>query len=488
MRRRLGARARWAAMLAAIGLGACGGLHRGAPAAPPALTHGVAVGEVSATGAIVWGRCDRAGALHVRLGDARPRAVAVAADHDYTGRVVLTDLTPNTPYAYRVWCSAGDDDAAGERGGVDGRFTTAPPPHEARPLRILWSGDVGGQNVCRDATRGYPIFSVMAARKADLFIALGDMIYGDDGCDATGRYGNPQVPGPPPARDRAGYWAHWRYNRADPAQQAFLASTPMAAVWDDHEILNDAGPAHDSPPDAPGLHLLPPALDAFLDYQPLQPPAADPTRLYRSQRWGKHVEIFFLDTRQYRDDNRAPDVPGAPKSMLGPQQRRWLEEAIAASTATWKIIVASVPLSIPTNGDGFASGDSDRGFEQEAAELFAVLHARGVHNPLWLTTDVHFATGFIYRPIADDPQWESHELITGPLNAGIFPQLAVDPTFHPQRLFLYAPPSADSIPSFTDAVRWFNFGMLEVLASGRLSASIVNGEGQTVYRMTLTPR
>jgi alkaline phosphatase D len=467
-------------LVAAALLAACGGLRRDGET-PPRLTHGVAVGEVSDTGAVVWGRCDRAGTLQVRLGDARPSAVDVDARRDFTGRIALTGLTPNTPYSYRAWC--GDN----ERDGRDGRFATAPAPDAARPLRIVWSGDLGGQNVCRDAVRGYPIFPVMAARQPDLFIALGDMIYGDDVCSGTGRYGNAQIAGPPAARSRPGYWAHWRYNRADPGHQALLASTAMAAVWDDHEIVNDAGPAHDSPPLQPAVHLLGPALEAFLDYQPLLPPAGEPTRMYRSQRWGKHVEIFFLDTRQYRDANSAADDPAAPKSMLGPQQRRWLEEALAASTATWKIIVASVPLAVPT-GDGFASGDSDRGFEHEAAELFAVLHARGVHNPLWLTTDVHIATGMLYRPIADDPQWESRELITGPLNAGIFPQRGLDPTFRPQRLFFYGPKSADSVTSFGDAVHWFNFGMLEVLASGRLSASIVNGNGQTVYRMTLKPQ
>ena len=475
----------------ALLLAACRTPRPDAAGGSPALTHGVAIGEVSDTSAVVWGRCDRAGTFHVSLGDgARVESVAVDGARDFTARIALTNLPANAPQTYRAWCSAGGDNDSGEIGAIAGHFTTAPPPDAARPLRIVWSGDLGGQNVCRDATRGYPIFPVIGARAPDLFIALGDMIYGDDACEATGRYGNAQLPGPPPARDRAGYWAHWRYNRADPGQQALLAAVPMAAVWDDHEIINDAGPAHDTPPGEPDRHLMPAALDAFLDYQPLLPPADDPTRLYRSQRWGKHVELFFLDTRQYRDPNGAADDPGAPKTMLGPAQRRWLEEAIAASTATWKVIVASVPLSIPTGSgarDGFASGDTTGGFEHEAAELFAVLHARGVRNPLWLTTDVHFATGLVYRPIADDPTWESRELITGPLNAGVFPIHALDPTFRPERLFLYAPPTAESITSFSEAVHWFSFGMLEVLANGRLSVSIVNGEGQTVYRMALKP-
>jgi alkaline phosphatase D len=116
-----------------------------------------------------------------------------------------------------------------------------------------------------------------------------------------------------------------------------------------------------------------------------------------------------------------------------------------------------------------------------------VLHERGVRNSLWLTTDVHFATGFVYRPFDDDATWETRELLTGPLNAGVFPNRALDDTFHPERLFFYGPETADSIRSFGDAVTWFNFGMIEILPGARLSISIVNGAGQTVYRTALKP-
>ena len=475
----------------AVLLAACGARSAGEAGTSPALTHGTAIGEVSDTSAVLWGRCNGGGTLHVRLGDAGPdAAVAVDATRDFTGRIALANLTPDTHYMYRAWCSADGVNDDGATGAGSGRFVTPPSPEVARPLRIVWSGDLGGQNVCRDAARGYPIFPVITARTPDVFIALGDMIYGDNACTAVGRYGNAQIPGPPPARDRAGYWAHWRYNRADPGHQAMLGAVSMSAVWDDHEVCDDAGPAHDSPPGEPDVHLMPPALQAFLDYQPMIPPADDPTRMYRSQRWGKYVELFVLDTRQYRDANQAPDAAGAGKTMLGPAQRRWLEESIVSSTAIWKIIVASVPLSIPTGStarDGFASGDSPAGFEREAAEILSVLHERGVRNSLWLTTDVHFATGFVYRPFGDDATWETRELITGPLNAGVFPNRALDDTFRPERLFFYGPQTADSIRSFAEAVTWFNFGLIEVLPGARLSISIVNGDGQPVYRTALKP-
>ncbi|MEO8602127.1 MAG: alkaline phosphatase D family protein [bacterium] len=465
----------------------------GAPnLAPPMLSLGTAVGEVTASSVVVWGRCDRPGTLHVRItpGERSLDAEALAA-HDGTARVLIDNLRAAQAYTYRAWCSAGgvnDDGAVTSRSGA---FRTAPAPDVSVSARIIWSGDLGGQNVCRDATLGYPIFASLLARKPDLFVALGDMIYADDPCTATGRYGNAQIVGPPPATDRAGFWAHWRYNRADPGQQALLGAVPMAAVWDDHEIANDAGPHQDTPAFANGAHLLPPALQAFLDYQPMLPPADDPTRLYRSLRWGKQLELFILDLRQYRDANASADSDAAPKSMLGAAQRAWLEQALIASDATWKVIVASVPLSIPTGAadgrGGFASGGDATGFAHEAASIFETLRAHGIRNHLWITTDVHFATGFVYRPSRADPSFLSREIITGPLNAGVFPTEAVDPTFSPERLFYYAPPSADAITSFSEAQDWFNFGLLEIFDNGRLAIGIFNGRGQAVYRTTLQP-
>jgi phosphodiesterase/alkaline phosphatase D-like protein len=403
---------------------------------PPDLTLGTAIGEVTADSVVVWGRCDRPATFHVRVvpSDRELEAEAVA-EHDNTARIVVDGLRAASPYTYNAWCSSGGLNLEGQITSRSGAFRTAPESTAAVPVRLVWGGDVGGQNVCRDATLGYPVFDTLAARRPYLFVALGDMIYADDPCTATGRYGNAQLPGPPPAEDREGFWAHWRYNRADPHQQALLAKVPMVSVWDDHEIANDAGPQN---------ALLPPALQAFLDYQPLQPPAGDPTRMYRSLRWGKALELFVLDTRQYRAANEAPDDGATPKSMLGAAQRAWLEQALLASDATWKVIIASVPFSIPTGGaaarDGFAA----------------------------------------------DPGFVSREFVTGPLNAGVFPKAELDLSFHPERLFLY-PPVGTKIASFDDALHAFTFGLLEVAPNGRLSIAVMNAKGQVVYRTTLTP-
>jgi len=460
-----------------------------APVAASLPTHGTVVGEVSSTTAVVWGRCAGPATLHVRLdGDPRPHGVAVAADTDFTGKLALTGLPAATARTYEAWCGGEADREPAAGLALRGAFRTAPDPDSPAAVRFAWSGDVGGQNVCRDRERGYPIFDRLAERRLDFFIGLGDMIYADDVCKAVGLFGNAQIPGPPAAFALDTFRAHWQYNRADAASQRLLSQVAYYAVWDDHEIRNDSGPHDDSSDRAPNGHLLPTALRAFLDYQPLIPPASAPTRLYRSMRWGRHLELFLLDTRQYRDAAATPDTPASRKTMLGREQLAWLEDALARSNATWKVIVASVPLSIPTSPrvhDGFANGGGAGGYEREAESIFAMLRRRGIRDSVWITTDVHFATGFVYHPFDDDPGWTAYEFTSGPLNSGIFPTQALDPTLHPQRLFYYAPPDADTIGSFDDAVGWFNFGEIEVSAEGALTVSILNGRGATVFQQRL---
>jgi alkaline phosphatase D len=317
------------------------------------------------------------------------------------------------------------------------------------------------------------------------------MIYADNPCDPVGRYGNAQLAGPPaPALELDQFWAWWKYNQSDPVLRGFLTVTPTYPIWDDHEIKNDAGPLHDTRPEAPDVHLLPLALQAFLDYQPLLPPREQPTRLYRDVRWGKHVELFILDTRQYRDANFAVDDAVAPKTMLGAPQRRWLLDAVTGSDATWKVVVSSVPMSVPTGRagrDGWADAGDGTGFERELLLLLRSLWAAGETNLVWLTTDVHFGAAFRYRPVAEDPGFEVYEFITGPLNAGIFPRDEFDTTLGSERLFLYGPAAPGDVGSFAEASRWFNFGVIEIDVAGDLTARIVNGNGQDVFARELTP-
>ncbi len=471
-------------------LGASDGAH---------LTDGIAAGEVTSSTAVVWGRCDQPALLQAVLkaksgGPEQVRQVAVDAGHDFTGKVLFDGLAPATAYEYRVWCHGATASRDGEVAAARGVFRTAPAAEDPRPVRFVWSGDLAGQNACRDAREGYTVLDRVAEQSPDFFIGLGDMIYADDRCAAIGRYGNRQIVGPKtPSLDLAGFWAHWRYNRVDPASQRLLASTAYYGVWDDHEVMSDFGPHHDTLRQAPRRHLLPIGLQAFLDYQPMIPPAAAPKRLYRRIRWGKEVELFFLDTRQYRDANILPDTGLRPKTMLGAAQRQWLIDGLTHSDATWKVVVCSVPLSIPTGNerkghDGWAAYPGQTGFERELLSILRELELHHVRNQVWITTDVHFATVFRYTPFPEDAGFQLHEFTTGPLNAGVFPRPDLAPTLHPERLFFNGPESADAIKSFDEAKHWFTFSVVDIDEDGDLTLRIVNGVGKTVYRLALEPQ
>jgi alkaline phosphatase D len=138
-------------------------------------------------------------------------------------------------------------------------------------------------------------------------------------------------------------------------------------------------------------------------------------------RWGKHVHIFILDTRQYRSPNT--DADGPAKTMLGAAQRRWLLEGVSASDATWKLIVSSVPLGMFTGGvssDSWSNANvfgyprEGKGFVHERDLLLGTLRTRGVGNVVFVSGDVHHAELLRHEPA---PGFVVHELIAGPLAA-----------------------------------------------------------------------
>jgi alkaline phosphatase D len=455
-----------------------------------ALSSGVVVGDVTPRSAVLWARGDRRGWLRVSLSGGphrRVEPIRVQAEDDWTGQVHLTGLSPARTYSYRVRFVPG-------RRSAHGSFKTPPAEPEAAPVRLAFGGDVAGQNVCRDASEGFPILDTIRAWRPDVFVGLGDMIYADNACAATGMYGNAQLPGAfGPAIDLPGFWAHWRYSREEPTSRRLLASTSYVGVWDDHEVINDLGPHTDigpAPPYPPELHLLPIGLRAFLDYTPV----VTAPRLYRSLRWGRHLELFVLDTRSYRAPNSAADDdPDHPKTMLGQEQLAWLKQGLVDSDATWKVIVSSVPMSIPTgfpasNGrDGWANFDQTTGFERELLDILGFMAENGIDNPVWITTDVHFAEAFRYTPFPEHPDFAVHEIATGPLNAGIFPNRDVDTTLNPEVLFFHGPASFADVTSWEEAKRWFNFGTLEVGAAGDLKAEVIDTAGRPQFSLTLEP-
>ena len=417
------------------------------------------VGEVSDRGAVVWIRgtsVSPASITYARAGggEERQAQVALSVAADRTGKIALSGLLPGTRYRYKA-----------TQGGAsaEGEFGTAPAPDSETPVRFAWSGDLGSRGNCRRVTDGYPVFRAMARFPVDFFLFVGDTIYGDHVCD-----GPEFVPGSGfVAKTLSQYHAKHRYNRADAAVQDYFRRTSVFAIWDDHEVVNDFSGSVEA--------RMPIGRQAFIDYFPIVPPREEPGRLYRRFRWGKLVEVFILDTRQYRSANSDPDGPG--KTMLGRAQRRWLVEGVSGSTALWKVVVTSVSLSVPTgrkvrdswsnaNVWGFPE-EGGTGFATERDAILRDLRIGGVKNLVFLAADLHHAELIRHHPTVE---WSFHEFIAGPLSASMGRPRPLDDALNP--LSLWALGSA------------LNFGEIAADATS-LTVRIIDADGRVRHAHTI---
>lgn len=440
------------------------------------VPQGVAIGDVTETSALLWFKGSEPFPVQVEWrpdgGDAqavwKSLHTSITKERDLTATVALTGLEPATRYRFRILPGAMSGQAVSKRvlpAWLEGVFTTAPPPDRAQPVTVVWSADLGGQQRCRGEQGGYPIFEKMREVAPTFAVLLGDTIYGDDRCTSP-----PNVPGADfLATSLDAYRAKHRYQRGAPDLRRFLAEVPVIVTWDDHEVRNNFS--------GPYEPLMAFGRQALFEYWPVGGQADDPFRLYRKLRWGHDLELFILDTRQYRSYNGEPDGPG--KSMLGPPQRGWLLDALARSNATWKVIVSTVPLSIPKPGsklipgiDSWAKGEDGTGFSNELSRIVATIMAQSVRNVVWLSADVHYPQINAYDPDGDGIP-DFHEFIAGPLSANPGRLTPLDQTFHPTTLYT--------------ETGFYNFGVVTI-AGEELRLEIRDDAGAVRYTKTFKAR
>lgn len=363
---------------------------------PPVQTHGQAVGDVTDSRALIWMRANRAArvAVEVALNSAFTHSwttepILVGAETDFTAKIELLDLEPSRRYYYRIILH--DPEQPTLRSvGPTGTFVTAPAPEEAASFTFAWSGDSWAR------FKPFRIFRAIPQQQPDFFLYLGDTIYADLSA--------------PPARTLEQYRQAYKVNRHDQALQTFLETTSVYVIWDDHEVQDNFDSTHPR---------IPVGRQALLEYWPIRTNEEDPTRLYRSFRWGRAVELFILDTRQYRSPSSLPDT--SSKTMLGAQQKAWLKAALLNSTATFKVVATSVPLR-------FHGRDSWEGYTTERQELFDFIAQNNIKNLIFLSADVHYAA------VINHPEGFT-EVIVGPLAQIPSPQQPA--RSHPETAFTF---------------------------------------------------
>lgn len=268
-------------------------------------------------------------------------------------------------------------------GGADAAPASDPHPALGCNLKRIAFGS------CAEATKPQPVWEPILARQNDLFIFLGDNIYAD-------------------THDMSVLAAKYAELAAIPGFAKLRASTPVLAVWDDHDFgENDAGGEYP---------LKDQSRRIFLDFwnEPAGSARRDRDGIYGSWVFGepgKRVQVILPDLRYNRTAltplelggvtheawGRARmaagrDLPGPymrnpdPKAtMLGERQWQWLERQLEVP-AELRLFGSSVQVLAD-----FTGWESWASFAHDRDRLFDTIRRKRANGVLFLSGDIHYA-------------------------------------------------------------------------------------------------
>ncbi len=304
----------------------------------------------------------------------------------------LDSVEPGRTYTYNVIV---DDQAVDV--GVPTTFTSQPvwkwrgttlPPVNIALGSCHYVNEAGYERfdsagVERGYGSEYEIFAAIAAAKPDAMVWLGDNTYLRE----------------PDWNSRAGILKRYSHTRALQESRALFASTPNYATWDDH----DYGP-NDADRSWWGKHLT---LEAFKLFWPnpsygvMDKPGVTTTFEIAD------VQVFLLDDRYYRSANDRKD---GVRTILGEHQLTWLIDALASSTATFKIIaVGSQFLTDNLRKECFSR------IPQERQLIIDLITLNKIPGVVFVTGDIHAAE---LSKLERKDAYPLYELTTSSLTAG----------------------------------------------------------------------
>ncbi len=232
---------------------------------------------------------------------------------------------------------------------------------------------------CAEEDRPQPILNLVVKHRPDVFVYLGDNIYGD-------------------TQDTSVLKAKYDSLRIKPEFQHLKRNTKLLATWDDHDYgWNDAGKHYPYKQASKRI---------FLDF--FEEPANSERRkhegiytAYMFEGNGRKLQLILLDNRTFRSDlrtyrgelNKRPEYfypldyyphQITDSALLGEQQWKWLEAELR-KPADLRIIGSGTQFGISFNGyEAWANFPHE---QQRFLELVKKTRAGGV---MFITGDVHY--------------------------------------------------------------------------------------------------
>ena len=395
------------------------------------LTHGPMIGHTTDTTTRIWVRADGPCKMQVRF-SSRGRTVVsetirLVEENNFCGSAEVRDLSPRTTYSYRVFLDNKEQDS-----DVRQEITTFGHASEPGIIRVGFGHSLRGRGT-------QDIWKAVAAKKPDLFILMGDNIYSDS---------------TEPAKQRRMYLQF----RADRYFRAFGATTPIYAVWDDHDYgidnsdrtqpgkerslktFNEIWPnpksqaeqypgiwtrftvggaefflmdvryhrSANSDPDGPAKTMLGKerSLKTFNEIWPNPKSQAEQYPGIWTRFTVGGAEFFLMDVRYHRSANSDPDGPA--KTMLGKEQLAWLKNSLASSKAVFKF---------PVSGSSWNCGGPEawnHSFTYEYDGLVEHIASNKITGVILLGGDQHFCK-IAVRPKESWGGYDLHEWMAGQL-------------------------------------------------------------------------
>lgn len=362
-------------------------------------------------------------------------------DRDYTVKV---DLGNQALYSNSRFMQGQIPELTGNQALLY-RFVAGSQKSRIGHAKTLPSGEVESVKFATLSCSNYPaglfsVYEMVRREPLDFVVHLGDYLYeGGGGGTELSRNGVARTPNPQKEMvTREDYVLRHQQYKADPELQALHATHPMIAVWDDHEITNDAykdGAENHQPEEGDYQERKATAIRTYYNWMPLRERfprdentlAPDPREvIYRDFQVGDLCSLIMLDTRIVGRDKQAeimavdPDRFNPDRQLLGFEQRRWLSDRMFEAkqrNSIWTVLgqqvmfgqlnileAPQVELLDQKLLGNLVSINMDQwdGYVAERNRVFNLIKDIGIENLVVLTGDIHtsWAIELYENPIA----------------------------------------------------------------------------------------
>ncbi|MEI6805423.1 MAG: alkaline phosphatase D family protein [Myxococcaceae bacterium] len=333
---------------------------------------GVASGDAMSDSVILWTYYEGFYPLKVCVWTEDRKGIwadAIRGDGGFV-QMEIKGLSPYTRYRYAFSEMSFDGQPIAQ--SVVGYFRTAPTSDALISMKF-------GASSCVKYLFEPTILEEAAKQDLDFFIHNGDNSY-NDGMTTTDEY-----------RGR------WKTTLSKPGCLNLRRSMSMISTMDDHEIADD----FDMESIAPKAYQI--GRQSFFEHMPLRRNLDYPDRIWRKLSWGRTLDVFVLDCRSER-------LP-SQNQYISRAQMDWLKSSLSESTAMFKIIMNSVPI---TEYPMWFLMKHDRwqGYPEQRTEILEHIDSAQIKNLLWVSGDFHF--GSYGRVSVSGPGATQMEVLAGP--------------------------------------------------------------------------